>query len=329
MARLASPYTESGDQRPAALTRAAITPRPPVRTRPRRRHDGESLWQLRICTPSSPAAPAVAVSGLGDQSLRRTSPPAYPATGTPYGRRHPALRLPPAGLRPARATVARCREAAHRPAIQLRRRICELRLRPGTSTSQRMAQRSHDPATARARALRAIARHAHPGYGTGTALRLWHGSYDTQLRLRHGTTPGYGAGTTPGYGTSTTPVYGTGTTPSYGTATTPSYGTSRSGYGTGTATMPRPQAAARAPCRPRVRAVRIAVRSGRLRLAEAMTVMATAMVRPPLGQPPHHAGQLGCRHRSAAGSGCCQRLAPEQQSLYARRGSVNIASRRV
>ena len=203
-----------------------------------RRHGGQSVWQLcqsRSVIPGPSTGSQYPVLAANPYARHRRLPGTYPTTSTPYGASTPAAT--PAGLRPARATVARCLAAQRR----------------------------------------ATAASTTPGYGSGA------------------TTPSYGSGaTTPSYGSGATiPGYGAGaTTPSYGSgATTPSYGCrSRTTPGYGSARRRRaaisPREVVPALCRLRVRPVRIAIRPGRLRPPEAMTVTATSMVRPPWDQPP-------------------------------------------
>ena len=102
---------QSGRSNGSALTRAAITPRRPVRTRPRLAARRRVPMAMYGNTAPSTAGRLAwrRVSGLSKQSLRRhrrcrclSAAPIDSACGAPA-----------AGLRHARATVAQCREAAH------------------------------------------------------------------------------------------------------------------------------------------------------------------------------------------------------------------------
>ena len=220
-------------------------------------------------TPSSPATPALASNPYAPSSPASST---YPTTGTPYGASTPGATTP-AGVTPP------CTGNS-----------CPL---PGSGASPGYTT----PQGGYGVPAAASPSYSNPNYGTST-------------------TQGYGTGTTQGYGTGTTQGYRTGTTQGYGTGTHDARQATARARRKATArarrkatararrkatararrratarahrraTVPRLPAEARVPCPPRVRAVPIVIRFGRFRPPEAMTVMATVMVRPPPEQRP-------------------------------------------
>ena len=164
---------------------------------------------------------------------------------------------------------------------------------------------------------------AHPVWhkhdaATAQPTRLRH-KHDAGLRHRHDAT---------GYGTSTTQQHHAKLRHKHDARLRhehdAGYGTAQAGYGTSNAGLRRPgrRQQARAPCPLRARAVRIAIRFGRVRLPEAMTVMATAMVRPPPGQRPQRRRPTRLPTLAARRPGAASGLPPSSNPYTPASGSV-------
>ena len=313
---------------PAALTRAAITPRRPVPTRPR------LAARRQIPTP-------ITEMPLHHRPARRQP---YPALASnPYAPTSSAAGLSGDQYSVQHVDTRHC--DSRRRARTCKGNSCPL---PGGSTTPNYGSGA-----------------ATPAYGSGASTPNYGSGATTPSYGSGASTPNYGSGaTTPSYGSgAATPAYGSGaTTPNYGSARRPP---AMAQALTHRVTVPvrrlrltarvlplpvmaparrhpaMDQAlphratinphlpeAARAQCRLSVRPVQTTVQSGRLRRWEAMTVMATSMVRPLRDRPPRPRRPTRLPTRMARPAAVLPAVCP-QPAIRTRRERVHIRRARI